>query len=397
MKQKQRIEIAGAVYYLQLTGCGQADLFSEPRECLHLRQLLGQLCETAMCRVLGYCLLPDSIHLVIQTANYQATNNSNTNSSGTDYPATDHGHMNSVQVGQWLMGQYASYYNALHGRSGSVFHAHFPSLLIEPNRYLLPVIYKLHRLPIEQGMVAQPAAYPWSSHRDYISTEPPWWLDRKTTFRRIANHHAMQMRRYELLMDESSMEDVDWITGNHPHYQALASELYVDKLLSGNPARQTLPPIDLAALTDWVCVEYGLSSNDLKLWRQHRLAHEVRSMVAALANRLGCASLAKMAKFFAIDAELLETGVRSIEAHRDQYVYQLYLKIEKELNAELNRYYAEKNAPQNTDVDGMDTGYAVTDENAVALNDAAVSADFQYLEALDNFDTTSNFETAQNF
>ena len=374
MTQKQRIEIAGAIYYLQLTGCGQADLFSEPRECLHLRQLLGQLCETAACRVLGYCLLPDSIHLVIQTSNEQTTNA---------------GRMNSVQAGQWLMSQYASYYNDLHGRGGSVFHAHFPCVLIEPNRYLLPVIYKLHRLPIEQGMVARPAAYPWSSHRDYVSAEPPKWLDRYTTFRRIANHHAMQLRRYELLMDESNMENVDWVAGNHPQYQALASEHYVDKLLGGNPGHQSLPPIDLAALTDWVCVEYGLSSTDLKLWRQHRLTHEVRSMVAALAIRLGCASLAKMAKFFAIDADLLETGVRSIEAHRDQYVYQLYLKIEKELNAELNRYYAEKNAARDTADE--ERANEVLDESAMDL-DAAVTTD-----TFQNFETTSNLQPPQNF
>lgn len=311
----QRLELPGAIYYLQLKGSAHRELFTEQHECLHIRELLAKLCDESGGQILGFCLLHDSIHLVLAT------------------PAD--GRMNCVEMGQQLIAGYSKYYNESRGRSGSVFHDHFPTVLIDPKHFLLPVIHKLHRLPVANGLVPEATAYPWSSHRDYLSPEPPWWLNRDAAFRRTANHRAMQMRRYEMLINENPSEDIDWVSGNHTKYRALASSHYIEKVIAQHELQEKPATVDLTTLTHWVCREYGLSIQDLSLWRRHRLIHEVRAMVTAIAIQAEYAELQQVAEFFNCDSDLLDTGTRAIESHRGMYLHHLQLKLERELNSEL--------------------------------------------------------------
>ena len=309
MSRKQRIEFPGAIYYLQLNGNGNRRLFGEHRECEYFRRLLAPLCAESGGSILGYCLLPDSVHLVLKSA-------PDGNATGT-------------QMGRWLIHHYTQYYNQIHNRNGSVLLQQFPCVLIEPNQYLLPVIHQLHNLPVVHALVPLPSAYPWSSHRDYLAVDPPKWLDRGEVFHRIANQRAMQVRRYEHFIEESQQPPLDWVAGNQQTVRALASDQYLQRMIASTQQHRPAPTIDLDTLTDWVCTEYGLEPQDLALWRRHRLTHEVRAVVAALATGANCADLAGVAEYFQCDPELLENGVRALNAHRQMYLFRLRSQFER--------------------------------------------------------------------
>lgn len=308
MSRKQRIEFPGAIYYLQLQGNGHRHLFTEHRECEYFRSLLAPLCAESGGGILGYCLLPDSVHLVLKSA--------------------PDGNARSAQMGRWLIHHYTEYYNRIHNRNGSVFLQHFPCVLIEPNQYLLPVIHQLHNLPVTHGLVPLPSAYPWSSHRDYLAVDPPSWLNRGEVFHRIANQRAMQVRRYEHFIEESQQPPIDWVEGTHPTIRAVASDQYLQRLIDSAQQQRLAPTIDLETLTDWVCSEYGLEPQDLALWRRHRLAHEVRAAVAALATGIGCADVQTVASFFGCDPDLVENGIRALNAHRQMYLFRLRSRLD---------------------------------------------------------------------
>ena len=63
--------------------------------------------------------------------------------------------------------RYVRVINGIHGRTGSLWEGRFKSSLIDSEAYLLTCHRYIEENPVRARMVAQPAAYPWSSHTHY--------------------------------------------------------------------------------------------------------------------------------------------------------------------------------------------------------------------------------------
>src|SRR5690606_15003163 len=51
------------------------------------------------------------------------------------------------------------------------------ALLVDRHAYLLALVRYIHLNPVDAGLVTGPAAYPWSSHRDYLGRPTVPWLE----------------------------------------------------------------------------------------------------------------------------------------------------------------------------------------------------------------------------
>ena len=60
--------------------------------------------------------------------------------------------------------------DARHGRSGTLWEGRYRSTLIQSERYLLACMAYIDLNPVRAGLVADPADYPWSSHRHYLGS-----------------------------------------------------------------------------------------------------------------------------------------------------------------------------------------------------------------------------------
>ncbi len=65
---------------------------------------------------------------------------------------------------QYLGGQYVTYFNVLHGRSGTLWEGRYKASLVDTERYLLDCYRYIELNPVRAAMVADPALYPWSSY-----------------------------------------------------------------------------------------------------------------------------------------------------------------------------------------------------------------------------------------
>ncbi len=305
MTEKLAKDLPGGCYYLRFEAAPQRILFSHPQEREQIRPLLQHFCQRFKQPLYGYCLLTDSIHLVV--------------------PACDLG---IDAMAQWLWQTFTDGYNALHQRHGNVLQHEFIFTLIEPGRYLLPVIQQLHRLPVTADIVATPSAYPYSSHRDYLSADSISWLDKQAVLRLVTHQRATQLRRYESLMDFEG-EALDWFHGSHPHYRALASDEYIERLIKRQQDRRPEQPPSLDTITEWACEENKLEEQDLVLRRRHRLGLEVQAEIAAIAKHFGSAKEKTVAQYFECDLELLLGAMRGLEARRAMYLHSLILRLEK--------------------------------------------------------------------
>jgi putative transposase len=67
--------------------------------------------------------------------------------------------------------RYVRVLNNLHGRSGTLWEGRFRSSLIDSERYLLACHRYIELNPVRAGLVEEPAAYAWSSHRHYVGDQ----------------------------------------------------------------------------------------------------------------------------------------------------------------------------------------------------------------------------------
>ncbi len=311
MSRLPSLDVPGAYYYLQLQGNGnsQNKLLSSREDFATLIQLLESLEQETGARLLGYCLFQDSLHFVVRS-----------------------GDQGVLAAAQWLINTHTQAYNQHQRRNGSLYSQRIIATLIDPHHYLLPVMHSLHWLPVRAGLVSTPMAYPWSSHRHYLATDCPAWLDRDDVLIRVANHRASQLRRFEHFIDNSRPAPLDWEEGINSRYRALADDSYVAALMASAKDNQGLPVLDLDGLTEWICSEYGLEEKDLLVWRNHRLSVEVQAVVGFLAKLFKVASVNAVANYFRCDSDVLIAGIRAMEARRGMYLYKLQLRLEQWLN-----------------------------------------------------------------
>jgi putative transposase len=142
---------------------------------------------------------------------------------------------------QGLGRRYVADFNRRHGRQGSLWAGRFRATVIEPDRHLLPAMVHIERLPLDEGLVRDPADHAWSSsahhlgrRRDPLIVEPaPYWALGNTPFDR-----EMAWRR--LLEDGGSAGDRERLEQFTHRGWALGSEAFVQRL-GADAARPLLP------------------------------------------------------------------------------------------------------------------------------------------------------------
>lgn len=89
---------------------------------------------------------------------------------------------------------YVPYFNARHGRSGSLWEGRFRATVLEADTYFIPCAQLIEQQPVQAALVAEPAGYLWSSHAHHagirreawITDHPAYWALGNTPFEREA-------------------------------------------------------------------------------------------------------------------------------------------------------------------------------------------------------------------
>lgn len=94
---------------------------------------------------------------------------------------------------------YVPYFNARHGRSGSLWEGRFRATVLESATYFIPCAQLIERQALEAGLVGDLSAYPWSSHahhagsrrEPWITDHPAYWALGNTPFDREAAYQRL--------------------------------------------------------------------------------------------------------------------------------------------------------------------------------------------------------------
>jgi REP element-mobilizing transposase RayT len=154
MARKPRQEVAGGIFHVYARGNDRAELFLDDKDRRKYLAVLGRAVRRQDWQLLGYCLMPNHVHLLVETPRP------------------------TLGIGMHqLHSPYALAFNRRHGRVGHVFQGRYGAVLVEQEAYFTTVVRYIAVNPAAAGLVEVPADWPWSSHRAIAGFEdPPPWL-----------------------------------------------------------------------------------------------------------------------------------------------------------------------------------------------------------------------------
>ena len=218
MARQPRLTVPGYPHHVIQRGNNRQPIVLDDADRLRLLALLAE--HTARCKVAlhAYVLMDNHFHLL-------AT------------PETQDG---LPQLMQAVGRSYVRYFNNRHGRSGTLWEGRYKSTVIETDSYFLPCMVYIDLNPVRAGIEAEPAQYPWSSHRHCIgqgvdklvTPHALLWSLGNTPFAREAAYRELVLAGISPQLQEALTRTA--LTG-----WALGSEAFLQSLQEGTRRRIT--------------------------------------------------------------------------------------------------------------------------------------------------------------
>lgn len=143
MPRKLRLSTPGWPMHIVQRGNNRQDIFFDDQERYAYLNLLRESAEKYSVCIHAWVLMTNHTHLLCT-------------------PLEEHA---CSKLMQSLGGNYATYFNKKHGRTGTVWGGRYRSGQILDDSYLLCTYRYIELNPLRARMVAHPANYPWSSYR----------------------------------------------------------------------------------------------------------------------------------------------------------------------------------------------------------------------------------------
>ena len=152
--RRHRIEVPGVPMHVVQRGVDRSRVFRDDDDRQHYLVDLDTCARAAAVGLHGYVLMDNHFHLLVT-------------------PTTQDGLPRMMQaVGR----RYVQYFNRRHARTGTLWEGRYRSMVLQPERYLLPCMVYLDLNPVRAGLVQQAADYAWSSHAHWVGLRNDRWL-----------------------------------------------------------------------------------------------------------------------------------------------------------------------------------------------------------------------------
>jgi REP element-mobilizing transposase RayT len=282
MPRPLRIEYEHAFYHVLNRAVAGASIFPEDTFYQSFLDTLGEACSRFDCLIHAYSLHESQYHLLIETPK-----------------------ANLSRLMRHINGVYTLHYNALMQSDGPLFKGRFKAVVIDCDRYLLPLSRYVHRRPIEikKPLVTQLSDYRWSSFSAYAGkAKPEAWLAQEQTFQALSEADSYQSYADYVMagVDDEiaqlySTSRLPRIIGDKHfkqriHEQSLPTE-------SNKPATQSA--LSMRQVIDGVADSYGVSIDDITCMAEgFKKENEARKVAMYLCQELLDAKLTDIANHF---------------------------------------------------------------------------------------------------
>ena len=184
MARRLREEVEGGIFHVFARGNRKQAIYLDDEDRHTYLRMLGAVVAKRNWCCLAYCLMPNHLHLLIETPDA------------------------NLGIGmQWLHGLYAQTFNERHGRSGHLFQGRYGSVRVTTDAQLWMLVRYLAVNPVRAELCERPADWRWSSHGAVAGSALPRWLDHSRLLQYFAAAGGDPAERY------SSMVADDYLRG----------------------------------------------------------------------------------------------------------------------------------------------------------------------------------------
>jgi REP element-mobilizing transposase RayT len=274
MPRKPRLHVPGGFYHVILRGNHREPLFGADRDRAYLNALVGDAAARFDLRILAYCWMTNHLHLAVRVGNTALS-----------------------EPMQRLAMRYSRHIHRDAGQVGHLFERRYRSILVDADSYLLALVRYIHLNPVVAGMVAEPMAYRWSSHRDYLGQPTVPWLDTDFVLGMFGPAVGVARVRYGRFMRSYADEDLALFAKHETRdTRMLEPDL---------PARAAPPPPadvrdreTLEQIAARHCASAGITAVELASPSRDRRLSSARAAIALEALTAGVASVSVIARYF---------------------------------------------------------------------------------------------------
>jgi len=150
MARPLRIELAGGIHHVTARGNAKQPIYLDDLDHRRFLATLERVLSRYDWRCLGYCLMVNHYHLLVQTLRPNLADGMR--------------ELNSV---------YAQHFNRRYDRCGHLFQARYAAVLVQRDQHLLETARYIALNPVRAGLCESPVEWPWSSHRAVLGMEAP--------------------------------------------------------------------------------------------------------------------------------------------------------------------------------------------------------------------------------
>jgi putative transposase len=174
MARLPRLALAGELHQVALRGHNGTAAFLDEADRADFLRMLQQAAQEQGVAVHAYVLLDAEVRLLATPSRDESLS----------------------RLMQSLGRRYVLAFNRRHHRRGTLWEGRFRSSVIEGTAWLLDATLRLECLPVEQGLSAAPADWPWSSARHHlgrirdpvVTEHGAYWTLGNTPFERESAH-----------------------------------------------------------------------------------------------------------------------------------------------------------------------------------------------------------------
>jgi len=309
MARKPRIHYPGAVYHVILRGNAGDPVFFDDRDRYRFYLILQYAVEKFGCRIHGFCLMTNHIHLVIQTA---------------DMPLS--------RIMQNISLRYTKWINYTQNRTGHLFQGRYKAILIDADTYLLELVRYVHLNPVRAGAAASVDMWPWSAHRAYAGAETIPWLCTEWVMAMFGADMLKAMNAYIAFVNDGLSE------GRRGEFHSgtcdgrlLGDDSFVDTAL-GKACEERMRTT-VGDVLDAVCKMFDCSVQALRASGKERPFTEARAVASLLVQERSHLSLTELGRALNRDISPLGRVGRRLqrEASQDSRLRELMEKVGGEL------------------------------------------------------------------
>lgn len=176
----------GMYYHIYNRGAHKVTIFREEANYLFVLSKIKKYCAANQLSLIAYCLMPNHYHFLLRQDGKESAGN----------------------LPQSVFNSYTKAYNKRYEHSGTLFEGRFRAKAIQTRSHLLHLCRYIHGNPVKDGLVADPADWPYSNYLEWIGERDGTLVDREFIQSQFDNAEEYKKFLFEYLKSRQLPEDV---------------------------------------------------------------------------------------------------------------------------------------------------------------------------------------------